>query len=64
MKYIYINKVCLMVKVFLLFHLFTFSPLSVGAASKTFTLVIDAGHGGRDTGAIGKGKVSEGNLYP
>ena len=62
MKYIYINKVCLMVKVFLLFHLFTFSPLSVGAASKTFTLVIDAGHGGRDTGAIGKGKVKEKDL--
>ena len=62
MKYIYINKVCLLVKVFLLFHLFAFLPLSVGAANKTFTLVIDAGHGGRDTGAIGKGKVKEKDL--
>ena len=62
MKYIYINKVCLLVKVFFLFHLFTFSPLSVGAANKSFTLVIDAGHGGRDTGAIGKGKVKEKDL--
>ena len=51
-----------MVKVFLLFHLLAFSPLTVGAASKNFTLVIDAGHGGRDTGAIGKGKVKEKNL--
>ena len=51
-----------MVKVFLLFHLFTFSPLTTVAANKTFTLVIDAGHGGFDTGAIGKGKVKEKNL--
>ena len=51
-----------MVKVFLLFHLFTFSPLTTEAANKTFTLVIDAGHGGFDTGAIGKGKVKEKNL--
>ncbi|MBQ3744909.1 MAG: N-acetylmuramoyl-L-alanine amidase [Prevotella sp.] len=51
-----------MVKVFLLFHLFTFSPLITEAANKTFTLVIDAGHGGFDTGAIGKGKVKEKNL--
>ena len=28
--------------------------LSVGGANKRFTLVIDAGHGGRDTGAKGK----------
>ena len=62
MKYIYINKVWVMVKVFLLFHLFTFSPLITEAANKTFTLVIDAGHGGFDTGAIGKGKVKEKNL--
>ena len=51
-----------MVKVFLLFHLLTFSPLTAEAANKTFTLVIDAGHGGFDTGAIGKGKVKEKNL--
>ena len=51
-----------MVKVFLLFHLFAFSPLTTEAANKTFTLVIDAGHGGFDTGAIGKGKVKEKNL--
>ena len=62
MKYIYINKVWVWVKVFLLFHLFTFSPLTTEAANKTFTLVIDAGHGGFDTGAIGKGKVKEKNL--
>ena len=51
-----------MVKVFLLFHLLAFSPLMTEAANKTFTLVIDAGHGGFDTGAIGKGKVKEKNL--
>ena len=62
MKYIYINKVWLLVKVFLLFHLLVFSPLTTEAANKTFTLVIDAGHGGFDTGAIGKGKVKEKNL--
>ena len=49
-----------LVKVFLLFHLITLSPLSLDA--KDFTLVIDAGHGGRDTGAVGKGKVKEKNL--
>ena len=51
-----------MVKVFLFFHLLAFSPLTAEAANKTFTLVIDAGHGGFDTGAIGKGKVKEKNL--
>ena len=59
---LYINKVWVLVKVFLLFHLFIFSPLVIEAANKTFTLVIDAGHGGFDTGAIGKGKVKEKNL--
>lgn len=57
-----INKVKVWVKVILLFHLITFLPLTVGAANKNFTLVIDAGHGGRDTGAIGQGKVKEKNL--
>lgn len=32
------------------------------AAKKNFTLVIDAGHGGRDAGAIGQGKVKEKDL--
>ena len=32
------------------------------AAKNNFTLVIDAGHGGRDTGAIGYGKVKEKDL--
>lgn len=36
--------------------------VSVDAANKQFTLVIDAGHGGHDTGAIGKAKVKEKNL--
>ena len=44
------------------FYLFTFFPLTVVAAKNNFTLVIDAGHGGRDTGAIGKGKVKEKDL--
>lgn len=36
---------------------------SISWAAKTnFTLVIDAGHGGRDTGAIGQGKVKEKDL--
>ena len=34
------------------FYLFTFLPLHA-AKAKTFTLVIDAGHGGHDAGAIG-----------
>ena len=36
--------------------------MSLTAANKKFTLVIDAGHGGGDTGAIGKGKVKEKDL--
>jgi len=36
--------------------------MSMSAASKKFTLVIDAGHGGGDAGAIGKAKVKEKNL--
>ena len=36
--------------------------VSAGAARQTFTLVIDAGHGGGDAGAIGKGGVKEKNL--
>ena len=34
------------------FYLFTFLPLHA-AKEKTFTLVIDAGHGGHDAGAVG-----------
>ena len=36
--------------------------VGVMAAKNNFTLVIDAGHGGRDTGAIGYGKVKEKDL--
>ena len=36
--------------------------MSMSAAGKKFTLVIDAGHGGGDAGAIGKGNVKEKNL--
>ena len=36
--------------------------MSMSAANKKFTLVIDAGHGGGDAGAIGKNKVKEKNL--
>ena len=35
---------------------------SADAANKKFTLVVDAGHGGGDTGAIGKGKTREKDL--
>ena len=35
------------------FYLFILLPFTAGAASKPFTLVIDAGHGGHDTGAVG-----------
>ena len=59
---IYINKVKGWVKWLLFFCLVTLLPLTVGAANKNFTLVIDAGHGGFDTGAIGKGKVKEKTL--
>ncbi len=36
--------------------------MTMSAANKKFTLVIDAGHGGTDAGAIGKAKVKEKNL--
>ena len=39
--------------------LFAFGAM---AAKKNFTLVIDAGHGGRDAGAIGQAKVKEKDL--
>ena len=38
--------------VLLLITLISFA-VAVNAASKPFTLVIDAGHGGHDTGAVG-----------
>ena len=47
---IYINKVS---KSILLLLLTVFLPLSATAAKK-FVLVIDAGHGGRDAGCVGK----------
>ena len=39
-----------------------FFVVSADAANKKFTLVVDAGHGGADTGAIGKGKTREKDL--
>ena len=47
------NKVRSLVKWFLPFCLIALLPLTAAAASKPFTLVIDAGHGGHDTGAVG-----------
>ena len=41
---------------------FLFFVASVDAANKRFTLVVDAGHGGGDTGAVGKGKTREKDL--
>ena len=41
---------------------FLFFAVSADAANKKFTLVVDAGHGGGDTGAIGKGKTREKDL--
>ena len=48
----------------ILFILMTslFFVASADAANKKFTLVVDAGHGGGDTGAIGKGKTREKDL--
>ena len=48
----------------ILFILITclFFVASADAANKQFTLVIDAGHGGGDTGAVGKGKTREKDL--
>lgn len=57
-----IYKVKVWARTVLLFSLLAFVPLSVCAANRQFTLVIDAGHGGRDTGAIGPGKVKEKDL--
>lgn len=41
------------VKGLFLFCLLTLLPLAMMAANKKFTLVIDAGHGGHDAGAVG-----------
>jgi N-acetylmuramoyl-L-alanine amidase len=48
----------------ILFILMTclFFVVSTEAANKKFTLVVDAGHGGGDTGAVGKGKTREKDL--
>ena len=63
MNYIYIiNKVENWVKCVSLFCLMAILPSISWAAKTNFTLVIDAGHGGRDTGAIGQGKVKEKDL--
>ena len=37
----------------MLLYLLAFLPLALMAANKKFTLVIDAGHGGHDAGAVG-----------
>ena len=47
--------------VLFLITLFCFAAIAT-AANRNFTLVIDAGHGGGDTGAIGKAGVKEKNL--
>jgi N-acetylmuramoyl-L-alanine amidase len=44
--------------VLLLITVFCFAAIAT-AANKRFTLVIDAGHGGGDTGAIGGAGVKE-----
>lgn len=41
-------------RIFLLLALFAACALSVSGADRKFVLVIDAGHGGRDAGALGK----------
>ena len=54
------NRIIGMVRCFLLLGLLILFPLSIfanhpsAAKSKKFTLVIDAGHGGHDAGALGK----------
>ena len=47
--------------VFFLITFFCFAAITM-AANRNFTLVIDAGHGGGDTGAIGGAGVKEKNL--
>lgn len=47
------------VLVFVFFFFFIAIPLSVVAQNKTFTVVLDAGHGGHDPGNIGYKKYKE-----
>lgn len=54
MQALYKYKVNGVVRWFFLFYLFALLPLSISAANQKFTLVIDAGHGGHDAGAVGK----------
>lgn len=49
-------------KILFILILFLFCVTSADAQNKRFTLVIDAGHGGRDTGAIGVAKTREKDL--
>ena len=49
-------------KILFILITFLFSVASADAQNKKFTLVVDAGHGGGDTGAIGVAKTREKDL--